>query len=87
MKFNFFGKNKGNRVGGDCECGCCKEARDSVRLTDFEIAEDILGELKDLEHSYKCLCSDGCECAEKLKSVEEDKQCFCDFVHECKCGK
>ena len=66
MKFDFF-KKKGCKTGSDCECGCTREARESVRLTDAEIAEDILGELNELEKEYSCLCGEGCDCSEKLQ--------------------
>ena len=84
MKFNFFNKNKGCKTGSDCACGCSHEARESVRLTDLEIAEDILGELETLEKNYECLCKEGCDCGDKLRSCCESKQCLCDFVKSCK---
>lgn len=84
MKFNFFKKDKGSKTGSDRACGCSHEARESVRLTDAEIAQDIIGELEELCNDYKCLCHDGCDCAEKLRSCEHSKNCLCDFVQKCK---
>ena len=86
MKFDFF-KKKGCKTGSDCECGCTREARESVRLTDAEIAEDILGELNELEKEYSCLCGEGCDCSEKLESCRKSKECLCEFVKDCRCGQ
>lgn len=82
MKFDFF-KKKG-QTGSDCECGCTEKARDSVRLTDLEIAEDIIGELSELEKEYECLCNEGCDCEKKLESCCESKKRLGEFVKECK---
>lgn len=94
MKWNFFGKKheskeKESDCGcishkicetADCECGCSQEARDSVKLTDAEIAEDILCELTEICNEYKCLCKDGCECSEKLESCKKSREKLCEFI-------
>ncbi len=82
MKFNFFGKNKNSQTSRDCACGCTKEARNSVRLTDAEIAADILSDLDCLVSEYKCLCESGCDCGEKLRSCENSRNCICEFVEK-----
>ena len=81
MKFNFFCKSKKSQTSSDCACGCTKEARNSVRLTDTEIAADILSDLESLTHEYKCLCESGCDCGEKLRSCETSRNCICEFVN------
>ena len=90
MKFNFFNKNEKNRCGcnstckdeetSDCACGCTPEARDSVRLTDAEIANDVIYELDEICKEYACLCKEGCDCTEKLQSCEECKDALCDYM-------
>ncbi len=82
MKFDFF-KNKNRKTGSDCECGCLDNARESVRLTDAEIAEDIIRDLDSVMRDYSCLCDDGCDCEEKLCSCEKTKQCLCDYLGNC----
>ena len=85
MKFNLFNKKQnGNKVGCDCACGCKDEARDCVRLTDAEIAEDVICELDGIIREYSCLCEKGCDCAEKLKSCRETRECLCNYLKESK---
>ena len=61
-------------VSGDCKCGCTDKARESVRLTDAEIAHDVVSELTDLCNCYSCLCSEGCDCSDKLHECELDRE-------------
>lgn len=78
MKFDFFKKK--DKVSHDCACGCSHDARDSVRLTDAEIAEDVLNDLRDLQKDYECLCGEGCDCGEKLCSCRKSQECLCSFL-------
>ena len=41
MKFDFFKKKDHSKTSCDCACHCSDDARDSVRLTDAEIAEEM----------------------------------------------
>lgn len=81
MKFDFFRK-KCDKTGSDCECGCTKEARDSVRLTDAEIAEDVLADLQDIADGYAYLCKEGCDCEDKFSSCQKSCQCLCDYIRK-----
>ena len=70
-----------NTVSGDCKCGCSDKARESVRLTDAEIAHDIVSELTDLCSSYSCLCDEGCDCRDKLRDCEEDRKRLYEYLN------
>ncbi len=74
--------DKGSCVSSDCNCGCTETARDSVRLTDAEIAEDIVNGLEELCGEYECLCREGCDCEEKLCSCRQAKECLCEFINK-----
>ena len=67
-------------VSGDCKCGCTTSARESVRLTDAEIAHDIVSELTDLVSAYSCLCDEGCDCVSKLRECEQDRECLREYL-------
>lgn len=73
-------KCKGDKPTADCNCGCSDEARDSVRLTDAEIAQDIMGDITQLCDWYADLAESGCDCAEKLNSCVESKNELTEFV-------
>lgn len=67
---------------GDCKCGCTDSARDSVRLTDVEMAHDIIGELTYICDNYACLCKEGCDCEDKLQSCMQSREKLCEFVEK-----
>ncbi|MCI8458972.1 MAG: hypothetical protein HFE46_04840 [Clostridia bacterium] len=82
MKFDFFKKKDKTKTSCDCACGCKDQARDSVRLTDAEIAEDVLCDLEQLCHAYDCLCREGCDCEQKLCSCEKTKARLCEYTQK-----
>lgn len=84
MKFDFFKKKDKSKTGSDCACGCKNEARESVRLTDAEIAEDVLCELEQICRAYDCLCNDGCDCEQKLCSCRKTQADLQSFLKESK---
>lgn len=96
MAWNFFGKKETKEEKkdtlwnadtcckqnekADCACGCTQSARDSVKLTDAEIAEDVLNELNDICGEYSALLASGCNCEEKLRSCEKTRNALCEYV-------
>lgn len=66
----------------DNACGCTSEARDRVRLTDAEIAKDIIGDLDWLCRTYDCLVKDGCKCQDALDSCERVRTAICKYAKE-----
>lgn len=69
-----------DEVSGDNVCGCSHEARDSVRLTDAEIAEDVIASLNSLCGDYADCIASGCDCEDALCSCERVRKSLCDYV-------
>ncbi len=64
----------------DNACGCCAEARDSVRLTDAEIAEDVIASMSSLCGDYAECIDEGCDCEDALCSCERIRKSLCDYA-------
>lgn len=69
-------------VTSDCNCGCGEHARDSVRLTDAEIAEDVLGDINLLCDAYTCMCDEGENCTDKLCSCVKCRDTLTEYVQK-----
>lgn len=80
MKIPFFRKKK-DKKGCDCACGCSHDARESVRLTDAEIAQDILFDLDQIVHAYDaCVQTD--ECIRNLHSCKHSESELTAFLQK-----
>lgn len=65
----------------NCECGCTEDARESVKLTDAEIAKDILWEVNEICGEYASLLAEGYDCTEKLRSCEKLRSELTEYVN------
>lgn len=61
-------------------CGCSSKARKSVRLTDAEIAEDVIASMGALCGAYADCIDDGCNCEDALCSCERVRKSLCEYA-------
>ena len=70
----------GCEVSSDNACGCNTVARDRVRLTDAEIAEDVLISLNALCGAYADRIACGGNLEEALASCERVRKSICAYA-------